>query len=107
MRTLGKLTGEQIAGTNGIGKKLYRLRKKVYKWSDKRATTEPVNKNHRGDKAVYRNDELIAMGSLDECAEQLGVSKSYLCSLTTPSHKKRLASRVDQTNATQVIDVED
>lgn len=43
--------------------------------------------------AVYRNDEMIAMGTADECAEELNVNPEYIHWLTTPTGKKRYESR--------------
>lgn len=38
-------------------------------------------------------DDLVAMGTQKECAETLGVKPQYIHWLTTPTGKKRLASR--------------
>lgn len=43
--------------------------------------------------AVYKNDEIVAMGTAYECAEELGVQPHYIYWMTTPTGKKRLATR--------------
>lgn len=43
--------------------------------------------------AIYRGDELLAIGSAKECAEKLGVQSQYIRWLTTPTAKRRLAKR--------------
>lgn len=43
--------------------------------------------------AVYKGDELIAMGTPAECAAIMNVQPSYIKWLTTPTHKRRLANR--------------
>jgi hypothetical protein len=43
--------------------------------------------------AIYKGEELIAMGTAEECAAKLGVTKEYVYWLTMPTAKKRLAKR--------------
>lgn len=43
--------------------------------------------------AVYKGDELLAMGTAEECAEVLKVKPEYIRWLTTPTAKRRLAKR--------------
>jgi orotate phosphoribosyltransferase-like protein len=43
--------------------------------------------------AVYKGDELLAMGTAEECATELNVTKEYIVWLTMPTAKRRLAKR--------------
>ncbi|MBU8568855.1 hypothetical protein KM914_21045 [Virgibacillus pantothenticus] len=43
--------------------------------------------------AVYKGDELLCIGTKEECAKELGVQPEYIYWLTTPTAKRRLASR--------------
>ncbi len=49
--------------------------------------------------AVYRNDEIIAMGKADECAEQLKVTPKWIEEMAMPSRKKRFESRKNKERA--------
>lgn len=91
----------KIATKNGISKKLYRSRISQG-WCESRAATTPV-RNYRGEYAVYRNDEIVAMGTAKECAEELGVSADYIRWMTTPTGKKRLANRKNPNRATAAV----
>jgi len=44
--------------------------------------------------AVYKGENLLIMGSADECAKHLKVDPSYIKWLTSPTAKRRLAKRV-------------
>lgn len=58
--------------------------------------------------AVYKNDEIIAMGTADECAAELNVRPDYIHWMTTPIGKKRYESRKnkDEAQTAVVIDFE-
>lgn len=43
--------------------------------------------------AVYKGEQLLAMGTAEECATELNVSKQYIQWLTMPTAKRRLAKR--------------
>ncbi|MFC4387490.1 hypothetical protein ACFOZ1_06645 [Gracilibacillus marinus] len=43
--------------------------------------------------AVYKGEELLAIGTSKECAKQLNVLPSYIRWLNTPTAKRRLATR--------------
>lgn len=43
--------------------------------------------------AVYKGENLLAMGTAEECAAKLGVSPKYIYWLTMPTAKRRLAAR--------------
>ncbi|MBH0159079.1 hypothetical protein IHV10_22170 [Fictibacillus sp. 5RED26] len=50
--------------------------------------------------AVYKGESLLAMGTSEECAVELKVTKEYIEWLTTPTAKRRLASRKNPENCT-------
>lgn len=56
--------------------------------------------------AVYKGENLLAMGTAAECAEKLGVSEKYIYWLTMPTAKRRLAKRKnpDKCTVADVID---
>ena len=39
--------------------------------------------------AVYKGESLLAVGTAEECAEEMGVTLGYIRWLATPSAKKR------------------
>lgn len=57
--------------------------------------------------AIYKGEELIAMGTAEECASKLGVTKEYIYWLTMPTAKKRLAKRKNPERCTVGIRLDD
>ena len=53
--------------------------------------------------AVYKGDDLIVMGTANECADFMGVSPDYIKWMTTPTGKRRLASRKNPNKATTAV----
>lgn len=53
--------------------------------------------------AVYKGDNLVAMGTAKECAEHLGVTPKYIQWLSTPSGKRRMESRKKPYKNTSVV----
>lgn len=43
--------------------------------------------------AVYKGEELLVIGTVEECAEDLNLTKGYIQWLATPSGRKRFESR--------------
>ncbi|MEC0169887.1 hypothetical protein [Paenibacillus graminis] len=43
--------------------------------------------------AVYKGENLLAIGTAQKCAKELGVHPEYIRWLTTPTAKRRLAKR--------------
>lgn len=43
--------------------------------------------------AVYKGDNLIAIGTKEHCAEVMNVQSDYIYWLTTPAAKRRLETR--------------
>jgi hypothetical protein len=41
--------------------------------------------------AVYKGDDLLAIGTAKECAEELGVRAETIRFYSTPCHKRRIA----------------
>lgn len=56
--------------------------------------------------AVYKGDDIMAIGTAEECAEALHVQSKYIRWLTTPTAKKRLAKR-KKTNFCTVAEILD
>lgn len=57
--------------------------------------------------AVYKGDNLLAMGTAEACAEKMGVSKEYIYWLTMPTAKRRLAKRKNPDKCTVGIRLDD
>lgn len=57
--------------------------------------------------AVYKGEELLAMGTAEECSAKLNVSKEYIYWLTMPTAKRRLASRKHPKNCTTAIRIDE
>ena len=96
----------QKALNNGIKRNTYRSRLR-YGWDPERAATERVHA-YKGDFAVYKNDEIVVMGTAQECAKELGVTEDYIHWMTTPSAQKRIAERNTKRVTTAVkLDLDD
>lgn len=99
-----------IALKNGISRSVYRYRLKVG-WSEERAATEPIRKRKRkgyqGEIAIYRNDEIVAMGTEKECAEEMNVSIEYIRWLMTPTGIKRQSNRKNPNLATMAVKIDE
>ena len=90
----GKWT--KVADSNDIPRHTFYTRVKKLGWSCEKAATTPAKRIGRGaykgnqpEYLVYRGEEMVADGTLDECAEITGASKSYLRWLATPAGQKR------------------
>lgn len=57
--------------------------------------------------AVYKGDELLAIGTLEECAKQLNVTKEYIYWLTMPTAKRRIAKRKNPEKCKVAIRLDD
>lgn len=96
-----------LATQNGISKGTYHSRIKRG-WSKSDAATRPVlkgpgRKGYQGEYAVYKNDEIVAIGTAKECADELGVSAEYIYWMTMPVGKRRLADRKNPDKATTAV----
>lgn len=86
---------------NGIKSTTYRERIRRG-WSKHDAATRPLVKYH-GEFAVYRGDEMVAIGTAEECAEELGVSPEYIRWMTTPYGRERTNNRKNPDKATTAV----
>lgn len=57
--------------------------------------------------AVYKGDELLAIGTKEECATQLGLKPKTIVWMASPAAQRRLAQRGDPDNAMTAIVIED
>lgn len=75
-------------------------------WNKHDAATKPLVKYY-GEFAVYRGDEIVAMGTAEECAEGLGVSPKYIRWMTTPYGRKLTNSRKNANKATTAVKLDE
>lgn len=57
--------------------------------------------------AIYKGETLLAIGTAEECSEELNVSKEYIVWLTMPTAKRRLAKRKKPDRCTVGVLLED
>ncbi|WP_408004816.1 hypothetical protein [Radiobacillus kanasensis] len=57
--------------------------------------------------AVYKGEELLAMGTAKECAEKMGVQEAYIDWLTMPTAKRRLKNRKNPEKCTVGFRIDD
>jgi len=57
--------------------------------------------------AVYKGEELLAIGTAEECSSKLNVSKEYIYWLTMPTAKRRLASRKHPEKCVTAVRIDD
>ena len=57
--------------------------------------------------AVYQGDKLLAVGTADECAEELGIKPETVRWMTYPTAKRRLTERKRPERARVVVRLED
>jgi len=53
--------------------------------------------------AVYKGENIIAMGTAKECAEKLGVKTETIMFYTYPTYQRRLAKRKTTDNCIIVV----
>lgn len=56
--------------------------------------------------AVYKGDQLIVIGTVSECAAEMGVTPKYIRWMTRPAYKRRLAKRKRPERATVAVKLE-
>lgn len=105
-------TAEQvaIAKRNGICSATYYNRINRG-WSVERAISEKPAKCHvpvRNNRecAIYKGEDLLADGTVDEVAEQLGISRETVLFYGTPAYAKRNAKRGAK-NARELVWLDD
>ena len=90
---------------NGISRKVYHSR--LYQgWEKEKAATKSLVK-YKGEYAVYKKDEIVVIGTAEECALALGVTVEYIRWMTTPTGKRRLANRKNPDKATTAVKLDD
>lgn len=57
--------------------------------------------------AAYRGDEFLVVGTADECAEFLGVTKASIQWQTSPTGRRKSKSRKNQDNALLIIKLDE
>lgn len=93
---------------NGIKRSTYYARINELGWDKQKAMTtpplrKPAKRYKEADYTVYKNDEIVAVGSLEECAKKLKVTEQYIRWLATPSGKKRLEKSDNPNNIVTAV----
>lgn len=57
--------------------------------------------------AVYKGDQLLCIGTAEQCAEDLGVRPDTIRFYTTPAYQERINKRRRSKNARTAIRVDD
>ena len=57
--------------------------------------------------AMYKGDEILYIGTLEEIAEKHGVKKQTIYHYTTDAYKKKIAKRNKAENFIEVFRIED
>lgn len=57
--------------------------------------------------AVYKGDDLLALGTAEECAAKLGVTPRYIYWLTTPVNIRRIEKSKNPEKCTVAIRLDD
>lgn len=57
--------------------------------------------------AVYKGENILTMGTAEECSKELNVSKEYIVWMTMPSYKRRLSNRKHPEKCTAAFEMED
>lgn len=55
--------------------------------------------------AVYKGEELLAIGTAEECAEVLGVQRDTILFYTYPTYQRRLKKRKASDNVRHVVEL--
>lgn len=56
--------------------------------------------------ALYKGEELLAIGTAKEIAEEMGIKATTIYYYQTPTYKKRLANRKNPSNARVLVRLE-
>lgn len=96
----------EIAIKNGIKPNTYNARVRMG-WTEEKAATKPVMiQNYKGDIAIYEGEKIKAIGTVEECAEELDWKITYVKWLLSPSGRKRSKENPDVITAIR-LDVEE
>lgn len=91
-----------VAESNGVTFQLFYDRMKRG-WFGKQAAQTPVQRK-RAEYALYRGEELLAVGTVKELAEMRGVSEKTIYFCASPSYLKRVG---DSTRRIVVVRLDD
>ena len=104
-----KRTPEQVARAkrNGISNSTYNYRIKVG-MSMEEAITKPVLKRcPNGEYTLYKGEEQLHTGTIEELAALRGVKVSTMKYLLSPTYEKRLANRKEVSGALVLVSLDD
>lgn len=98
----------ELAVQNGISRDAYRSRIKRG-WSEQLAATKTPRTSSTGTEeyVVYRGEEFICIGTLQECADHMGLSIKTMKFYTFPVYYRRIAERKNARNYITVTRLED
>jgi hypothetical protein len=57
--------------------------------------------------AVYKGDKLIAMGTAEECSQEMNVTPDYIHWMNSPFYQRKLAKRKKPERCTSVVRLDD
>jgi hypothetical protein len=57
--------------------------------------------------AVYKGDELLVMGTAEECAKEMNVKPEYIVWMTMPTARRRLEKRKNPGRCTTAVRLDD
>ena len=80
----------EVAESNGVTFQVFYNRMKRG-WFGKQAACTPVQRK-RGEYALYRGEELLAIGTVKELAEMRGVSERTIRFCASPAYLKRIVN---------------
>ncbi|MGE7545033.1 hypothetical protein [Sporosarcina newyorkensis] len=98
------------AKANGISATAFyhRLRRG---WDIGKAITEPLQIQERSKRhrvfALYKGDELLSVGTIEEIAEELNVLPETVLFYGTNVYKRRLETRKNPKNCRELVELED
>ncbi len=97
----------ELAEKNKISKELFRLRIFHGMTPEEAASTPKRQYSPSGDYAVYQGDDILVVGSIEECAEYLGVDTRTVRYYTTPAYHRKIAKRKRSKNVRTAIRLDD
>lgn len=99
----------ETAVQNDIPRGLFYQRTVKLGWFQEKAATMPVAKKRTGAEefAVYKGEDFICIGTLQECADHMGVLVETVRFYTTDTYRRRVAKRKNARNYITVTELED
>ena len=81
-----------VAQKNGVTSRVFQQRVKMYGWKEKDAATTKINgRSKRAIYAIYKGEDLLFTGTVEQCAEELGVKPRTIKFYVTQTYKKRIS----------------